>query len=95
MSATKLCTICGEPMPNDVPFRFHGYDGNDCPKPPRHKNLVVIETGIRQKRDGEICVFVGADEIECATMQEAEAMLRDLHAMVKQSGGETLPPNVN
>lgn len=89
----RKCTICGEPMPDDVPFKFHGYDGNDCPKPPSHHDLVVVESGIRRKRDGTICFFVGDQEIECASMQEAEAMLEDLNAMVKQSGGSTHPPH--
>ncbi len=89
------CTICGEPIPDEIPMRFHGWDGNDCPKPPMKKDLVVVQSGIRQKRDGTIWFFVGSQEIECASMREAEAMLADLNAMVKQSGGDTLPPGVN
>ena len=89
------CTICGEPIPDDVPFKFHGWDGNDCPKPPAHKDVVVVQSGIRQKRDGTIAFFVGDQEIECATMREAEAMLADLNAMVKQSGGSTHLPLSN
>ena len=88
----KNCTICGEPMPDDVPFKFHGYDGNDCPKPPQYKNVVAVQSGIRRHRDGQIFFFVGDQEVECASMQEAEAMLADLNAMVKQSGGSTHSP---
>ena len=86
------CMICGEPMPDNVPFRFHGYDGKDCPKPPTQKDVVVVRSGIRRKRDGTIWFFVGEQEIECATMLEAEAMIDDLNAMVAQSGGSTHPP---
>lgn len=89
----KRCEICGEPMPDDVPFKFHGYDGNDCPKPPMYQNVVAVESGIRRRRDGAVCFYVGKQEIECASMQEAEAMLEDLNAMVKQSGGSTHPPH--
>jgi hypothetical protein len=89
------CTICGEPMEEGVPFKFHGYDGNDCPKPPVHKDLVVVESGIRQRRDGTIVFFVGGSEVECASMREAEAMLADLNAMVKRSGGSTHPSRAN
>lgn len=89
------CSICGEPIPDDVPFKFHGYDGNDCPKPPAHNDLVVVQSGIREKRDGTIWFFVGDVEIECATMQEANAMADDLNAMVKQSGGSTHSPLAN
>lgn len=74
---------------------FHGWDGNDCPKPPMHKDLVVVRSGIRRKRDGSICFFVGDQEIACGSMQEAEAMVDDLNAMVKQSGGSTHPPHAN
>lgn len=91
----RPCTICGEPMPDDVPFKFHGYDGNDCPKPPTHQDLVVVESGIRKRRDGTICFFVGAQEIECASMQEAEAMMADLNTMVAQSGGSTHSGSAN
>lgn len=89
----RPCTICGEPIPDDVPFRFHGYDGNDCPKPPMHTTLVAVESGIRQQRDGSYVFYVGNEEIECASLQEAEAMMDDLNAMVKQSGGSTHPPH--
>ena len=92
---TKKCTICGEPMPDDVPFRFHGYDGNDCPKPPLHREVVAVKSGIRERRDGAIVFFVGDNETECTSMAEAEAMLADLNDMVKQSGGSTHPPRGN
>lgn len=86
------CTICGEPMPDDTPFKFHGYDGNDCPKPPQRTEVVAVRSGIRRKRDGSIWFFVGEQEIECASMREAEAMLADLNAMLRQSGGSTHGP---
>ena len=87
------CEICGEPMEEGVPFRFHGYDGNDCPRPPLAKTLVAVETGIRERRDGSIWMYVGAEEIECSSKQEAEAMLSDLGSMLRQLGGTTHPPH--
>jgi hypothetical protein len=34
MTNKALCTVCGEPMPeNEQVFKFHGYSG-PCPKPP-------------------------------------------------------------
>lgn len=90
----RNCTICGEPMEEGAPFMFHGYDGNDCPKPPRHQDLVVVESGIRKLRDGGIVFFVGNVELPCASMQEAEAMMEDLNAMVAQTGGSTSPGRV-
>ena len=40
-TATKLCTICGDPMPaGEQMFKFHGYSG-DCPKPPLPKPPTV------------------------------------------------------
>lgn len=79
-------------MEDGVPFKFHGYDGNDCPKPPAHKDLVAVTTGIRRKRDGSIWFFVGNQEVECGSMGEAEAILDDLRSMVRQSGGSTHGP---
>jgi len=90
----KPCTICGEPIPDDVPFKFHGWDGNDCPKPPMHTNLVVLQSGIRHRRDGSFCVFVGEQEIDCASRQEADAMLDDFRSMLAQLGGSIHPPHV-
>ena len=60
---------------------------------PTHNDLVVVESGIRRKRDGGIVFFVGDQEIECASLQVAESMLEDLSAMVKKSGGSTHPPH--
>lgn len=88
------CEICGEPMPpGEHMFKFHGYSGN-CPKPPLQTTLVVVEAGIRRRGD-DYFVFMGDQEIECDSLEQAERMYADMNAMVKQAGGDVLPPRSN
>ncbi len=87
------CSICGEPMPpGEEMFKFHGYSG-DCPKPPLQRTVVAITVGIRE-RQGQWFAFMGDAEIACYSRQEAERIIDDMNAMVKQSGGDVLPPHV-
>lgn len=38
VEAGPVCGICGEPMPaGQEMFKYHGYDGNPCPKSPLPK----------------------------------------------------------
>jgi hypothetical protein len=46
-----LCELCGEPMPEGEPFRYHGFSG-PCPKPPlppATKGLIATDKAKKQK----------------------------------------------
>ncbi|MDE2468879.1 MAG: hypothetical protein KGL35_09065 [Bradyrhizobium sp.] len=93
------CSICGEPMgPHEKMFKFHGSDGNDCPKPPLVKRtLVVAEYSLTEARDGGFWINVTIDrkftdkigpfttEAECRRAHD------DLLAMTRSLGAVDLP----
>jgi hypothetical protein len=93
------CAICGEPMgPHEQMFKFHGSDGNDCPKPPLIKrNLVVAEYTLAEARDGDFWINVMVDRKPhdklgpFATEGEAKRAYDDLLAMNRQVGATDLP----
>ena len=89
------CTLCGEPMPDgEGMFKIHGYSG-PCPKPPLQQTLVAVQVGIRRRGDDYFVFMDGQEEIPCTSLEQAEAVLADLHAMVKHLGGDIMPARAN
>ena len=94
-----LCTICGEPMgPHEQMFKFHGSDGNDCPKTPLIKRkLVLAEYTMTETRDGEFWINLTVDHLPhdrlgpFATESECRRAYDDLLSMNKSLGAVDLP----
>ena len=93
------CSICGEPMgPHEQMFKFHGSDGNDCPKPPLTKRtLVVAEYTLTESREGTFWINVTQDRKftdkigPFATETECKRAYDDLLAMTRSLGAVDLP----
>lgn len=93
------CVICGEPMPEGLEmFKFHGADGNDCPKPPLVKRtLVLAEYSLTESRDGEFWISVTVDRKPhdrlgpFATEAECRRAYDDLLAMNRSMGAVDQP----
>lgn len=99
MTDRPLCSICGEPMPEGFEmFKFHGADGNDCPKPPLiRRQEVLAEYALRETRDGEFWIVVSVNRLPhdsigpFATETECRRAYDDLMGMMRAVGAVDLP----
>lgn len=99
MTEIPRCSICGEPMPEDQRmFKFHGADGNGCPKPPLVKRtLVVAEYALRESREGEFWIEVTVDRRPhdkigpFETEAQCQRAYDDLMSMMRSVGATDLP----
>ena len=92
------CEICGEPMPPGFEmFKFHGADGNDCPKPPLAKTEVMVEYIHRDTRDGEFWIDINVNRQPYQqlgpfeTKAERQRAHDDLLEMLRSHGAKDLP----
>lgn len=103
MTDKPLCTICGEPMPEGFEmFKFHGADGNDCPKPPLIKREIILaEYAMRENRDGEFWIDVSVDRRPhdrigpFASEGECRRAYDDLLAMMRSVGAVDQPASAH
>lgn len=103
MKDRPLCNICGEPMPEGFEmFRFHGADGNDCPKPPLIKREIILaEYAMRETRDGEFWIVVSVNRLPhdrigpFATEDECRRAYDDLLDMMRSVGAVDQPANAH
>jgi hypothetical protein len=94
MTEVARCNICGEPLgPHEQMFRFHGSDGNDCPKPPLVKRtMIVAEYAMAEMRNGEFWIDVSVDRKPhdrlgpFATETECRRAYDDLLGMMRSVG---------
>lgn len=94
----RICTICGEPMPDgEEMFKFHGYSG-PCPKPPVPKpsTEAVIEY-LHREENGEFWLDIRANRELWAhlgpfdTASERQSAHDDMLNMMRQCGAKDLP----
>lgn len=93
------CIICGEPMPEDQKmFKFHGMDGNNCPKPPLTKRIEVLaEYKLRETREGDFWIDVEINRCPheslgpFETESECRRAYDDLVGMMRSQGAIDIP----
>jgi hypothetical protein len=81
-------------------FKFHGADGNDCPKAPLIKRETILaEYAMRETREGDFWIIVSVDRKPhdqlgpFATESECRRAYDDLLGMMRSAGAVDLPPH--